>query len=176
MYLLPLNCAILLNNKQSLKNIGYFLGISLICLFIKENIYAQKVWFLGKNAEEKMVERMIKRIEERANNYPLIPVMTSEISLRPKYYNEKYQISSSYILESSFMVRHIPSGMFNFYYPTQLFYSYSQISEISNELYNYLKTSTNPWPNENGLFVDNKYVVINSTKEGIEAIKKQLPK
>ena len=145
-------------------------------MFIKENIYAQKVWFLGKNAEEKMVERMIKRIEERANNYPLIPVMTSEISLRPKYYNEKYQISSSYILESSFMVRHIPSGMFNFYYPTQLFYSYSQISEISNELYNYLKTSTNPWPHENGLFVDNKYVVINSTKEGIEAIKKQLPK
>ena len=166
----------MLENKQFLKNIGYLLGVFIISIFIEQDLYAQKVWFLGKNAEEKLVERMIVRIEETAKNYPLVPIVTSEISLRQRFYNEKYQISSQYLLDNSFMVRHIPSGMFNFYYPTQIFYSSSRISEISEDMYKYLVNVSNPWPSVEGVYVDEKYAIINSTQDGIKAIQSQLPK
>ena len=171
------SCAVLLvNSKTMLKNIGYVLSILYIIISINNDLYAQKVWELGKTAETNLVLRMVKRIEDNSTTLPLIPVLTDEISLRPRYYNENYDKNSPYLLERSFVVRHIPSGMFNFYLPQNLFYTTSQISTISPKLYQYLISTTSIWPEKNSIYIDDKYAIIISTPKGLNAIKQQLPK
>ncbi|MBQ8750646.1 MAG: hypothetical protein IJZ30_03300 [Alphaproteobacteria bacterium] len=168
--------AILLMQKTIWRNFGYLFGLIYLVLSINESIYAQKVWHLGKISETNLVMRMSSRIEEKSKILPLTPILTDEISLRPKYYYNKFDKTTPYILERSFIVRHIPSGMFNFYAPNTLFYGSSQIRELTPDLYNYLRTVDTPWPNDKGLYIDNEYAVIMSTRKGIEAIKAQLPK
>jgi hypothetical protein len=119
---------------------------------------------------------MTKHIEDNSTTFPLIPILTDEISLRPRYYNQKYDKNSPYLLERSFVVRHIPSGMFNFYLPQNLFYTTSQISTISPKLYQYLISTTSVWPEKNSIYLDDKYAIIISTPKGLNAIKQQLPK
>ena len=168
--------AILLSKKAIWRNFGYLFGLFYLVLSINESIYAQKVWHLGKISETNLVMRITNRIEEQITIPPLTPILTDEISLRPRYYDAKYDKTSPYILERSFVVRHIPSGMFNFYAPNTLFYSSSQIRELTPELYNYLKTVDTSWPNDKGLYIDENYAIIMSTRKGIESIKAQLPK
>ena len=166
----------MLNSKKIIKNIGITLSIIYLILSINEDLYAQKVWFFGKKSEINLVTRIIDRIEERATTLPLIPILTDEISLRPRFYNEKYDKKSPYVLDRSFIVRHIPSGMFNFYSPKEIFYPQSRISNITPELYQYLTTTSAIWPKTDSIYIDDTYVVIMTTKQGLSAIKQQLPK
>lgn len=168
--------AMLLNNTQKLKrNIG--LALSLIILFctVNLNIEAQKVWYLGKNAEIRLIDRISAEVEQNAPNLPITPVVAGELPLRPRYYQEPYQKESPYLLNRSFMVRHIPSGIFNFYAPEPLFYSNSAISVLTPELYHFIKTANQSWPSRNALYIDNNYALILLTPDGIAAIKAQLP-
>ncbi len=167
---------VLQNHRQSIKNIGFVLSIIYLVLCINQNLYAQKVWELGRTSETNLIIRMADRIEHDAKTLPLVPILADEISLRPRYYKEKYDKESPYLLERSFIVRHIPSGMFNFYAQNELFYSISLISTMTDELYNYLKTTTSVWPQNKSIYIDNNYAVIISTEKGLTAIKNQLPK
>lgn len=173
---------VLLLNKQTPKigrNIGVVLGILFICLAAREGFYAQKVWQLGRNAEEKMIERIMGRIENRLNNSAqsrLIPVVAGEQSLRPRYYKETYQKDNPYMLTNSFMVRHIPAGILNFYATKPIYAGQSQIGELTVPLYIFLRDAKAPWPSDEGLYVDDTYAIILLSKEGIAAIQAQIPK
>ncbi len=168
--------AILLNAKpQKTRNLGLLLSVLYLFISINQDFYAQKVWFLGKTAEEKLVERLTNRIEQKAQNLPLTGVLAGELPLRPKYYFEPYQHQSPYVLNTAFIVRHIPSGMFNFYTPTPLFWGQSQISELTPELYAFLKNANQPYPSPEGIYIDNDYAIILLSTEGINAIQAQLP-
>jgi hypothetical protein len=166
----------MVNHRKIIKNIGYILSISYLFLSIHEDLYAQKVWFLGKRAETNLVMRMVHHIEEKSTTLPLIPILTDEISLRSRFYNHKYDKKSPYLLNRSFIVRHIPSGMFNFYTPNDIFYTSSQISTINNDIYRYLTTTSSIWPEKDSIYIDDVYAIIISTNKGLEAIRYQLPK
>lgn len=169
--------AILLQHKNTIyKNLSLIISVLLILSSINQDIYAQKVWELGKTAELKLSERIINRIEEKATNFPLIPVFSSDISLRPRYYKDSYTKKSPYVLNQSFMIRHIPSGIYNFYSPYTLFKTNSQIETLTPEIYDFIINATTPYPATNSIYIDNKYAIIMLTKEGISAFKAQLPK
>lgn len=167
--------AVLLQQNKLWRNLGY--AFSALCLFlsVNQNLYAQKVWNLGKNAEEQLVERISSRIEQKSKHYPLIPVFAGELPLRPRYYSEISHHKSPYVLNASFLIRHIPSGMFNFYAPQDYFTKQAQISGISPEMFSFLQNASRPWPAEEGVYIDNSYAIILITTEGISAIKSQLP-
>lgn len=166
--------AVLLQNKNWQRNVGVFLSVLLLFSYIKADLYAQKVWFLGKKAEENLIERISLRIDSQIKSLR-IPVVSGEISLRPHYYRETYQKNSPYILNTSFMVRHIPSGIFNFYAHQPLFYGLSRISILSDELRAYLLAANQPWPAEKSIYIDENYTIILLTPQGIDAIRAQLP-
>ncbi len=173
--------ALLLNEKtpKIAKNVGLLLGMLFISIAAREGFYTQKVWQFGKNAEEKMIERIKDRIEERqtaSTQSRLIPVVAGEKALRPKYYQETYQKDNPYMLTSSFMVRHIPAGILNFYAVNQIYAGRSQIGELTEPLYIFLRDAKAPWPSEQGIYVDDTYAIILLTKEGIKAIQAQIPK
>lgn len=173
--------ALLLNEKtpKIAKNVGLLLGMLFISIAVKEGFYAQKVWQFGKIAEEKMIERIESRIEVRqtaSTQSRLIPVVAGEKALRPKYYQETYQKDNPYMLTSSFMVRHIPAGILNFYAVNPIYAGRSQIGELTEPLYIFLRDAKAPWPSDEGLYVDDTYAVILLTREGIEVIRAQIPK
>ena len=166
--------AVLLQKTTNMRNIGYLLGLVLLYQSIVSDINAQKVWVFGKKAEENLIERIVLRIDPQITD-KRVPVVAGEISLRPHYYFEKYQHPSQYVLNTSFMVRHIPAGIFNFYAERPLFYAVSQISEMSAELYDFLRSAHKSWPAENSLYIDKNYTIILLTPQGIRAIQAQMP-
>lgn len=168
------SAAVLLSNKGWRKNLGYLLCLFYICNSITLDVYAQKVWNLGKISEEQLVKRISSRIREEKSE-SIIPIIAGELSLRPRYYVEEYQKESPYLLNKPFMVRHIPAGMFNFYEDEQIFYSFSRIADMSPDLYKYLKTAQKIWPAEQSLYIDDKYAIIILTNEGLASIQSQLP-
>jgi len=168
--------AILLNKKTLIKNITFVLAIVYLYFSINQNFYAQKTWELGKTAEINHAMRVTNRIEPNFSDTPLIPILTDTISLRSKYYTEEFDLNSPYILEKSFTIRHIPSGIYNFYAPDDIFYKNSQISNISKELEQYLTNTSSYWPKEESIYIDNTYAIIIMTRQGLQAIKAQLPK
>lgn len=168
--------AVLLSaEKLKTRNLGLALSVLYLFISINQDLYAQKVWQFGKEAEEKLVERLTSRIEEGGQNRPLTPVIAGELSLRPRYYVESYEHTSPYVLNMPFIIRHIPSGMFNFYAATPLFWGSSQISEITPELYAFLKNAGEPYPSAKGLYIDGNYAIMLLTTDGIKAIQAQLP-
>lgn len=175
-YLYAAAAAILLTQTKTVyRNLGIILSFLFICISINQDLEAQKVWKSGKIAEEQLVGRVISRLAEKSSNLPLTPVVAGELPLRPRYYATPYAKPSPYILNAPLMVRHIPSGMFNFYMPVPLFKGNAQISGITPELYEYLKTASRSWPAAEGLYVDENYVILLLTPDGITAIQAQLP-
>ena len=169
--------AVLLSDRRCFHNLGLMLGVIFLMMSVNQNMEAQKVWQLGKTAEEKLVERISARISEKhPESSLLIPVLAGEISLRPRYYHAPYRRPSPYVLNTSFIVRHIPSGMFNFYATVPLFSGMSRISAVSPALRVFISETSRPWPAESSLFVDENYAVIMLTPEGIAAIRAQLPR
>ena len=167
--------AVLLAQQHLYRNLGVALSLFLIWGGIKANIEATKVWYLGQKAEIQLVERISNKIGQQSLDTILVPVIAGELPLRPRYYATPYQHKSPYILNGSLLVRHIPSGMFNFYATTPFLYNYSQIAELTPEIYQFLDEAQRSWPAPESLFIDEKYVIILLTDEGVAAIKSQLP-
>lgn len=171
------SAAVLLSGSRWQRNVGLVLAGLFLLLSVRQDFYAQKVWQFGKTAEERLVERVSAKIESvRPHTSPLTPVLAGELSLRPRYYAESYAYPAPYILNAPFVVRHIPSGMFNFYAVSPLFYGGSQIFSLSPELRRFLENAASAWPAESSLFVDADYAVILLTPAGAAAIKAQMPK
>lgn len=167
--------AVLFTQKQKIRNISSVLCLLLLWNGVTADFEAFKVWRLGQIAESALVERISAKIEEITPDKVLIPVIAGELPLRPRYYASSYQKNSPYVLNGSLLVRHIPSGMFNFYAVTPFFYNYSQIADLSPELHHFLQIAHRPWPAKDALFINDKYAVILLTNEGINAIQAQLP-
>lgn len=167
--------AVALHQKSFKRNVAYVACLLFIVLSVRQDIYAQKVWFLGKNAEQYLVDRVSSRIEDKVIKKPIVPVIAGEISLRPRYYIESYQHNSPYILNNAFLIRHIPSGMYNFYAAQTLFWPQAQIGQMSQDLFLWLKQASRAWPADESIFVDDMYAVLLMTPQGIKEIKAQLP-
>lgn len=170
--------AVLLQTSGFFRNFGILAICIYLFLSVNEDFSAQKAWQMGKAAEEMLVERISQRIENRAQGIssPLIPVIAGELPLRPRYYNGNYRVKSPYVLNAPFIVRHIPSGMFNFYAVSPVFASWSGIRQISPDMHMFFNNAAHPWPAEGALFVDDEYAIILLTSDGMKAIKAQLPK
>lgn len=173
-YLYAGSVVILLKQKGLMRNLGIILSMLFIWQSMLNNFEASKVWQLGRTAEVNVTERITGRIENY-KSIQRIPVVAGEMPLRPRYYHTSYQKESPYVLNGSLLVRHIPSGMFNFYAIEPLFYGNSGISEISPALYQFLSKDGKAWPDNNALFVDDVYAVILLTPEGVKNIRDQLP-
>ncbi len=90
-YLYAASAALILQQKKTLcRNLGLALSLLYIGISVNQDTEAQKVWQLGKIAEEQLVERVISRIEDNNSVLPLTPVVAGELPLRPRYYAENY--------------------------------------------------------------------------------------
>lgn len=172
-------CFIQEQKKQILKNISFICAVFLLLTNINTNLNFSKIHLLGFNAENKLLERIINRLENHpqylTNNLYTI-IQAGEIPLRPQYYqkkpNEKY---GYYTLNTPYSRHWIAFEYYNFYAPQNFVQEGTSIKpeEITPEMITFLSTQMTSWPHPYSVYVDDKYAIIALTPEGKELLRNQ---
>ena len=167
------------SSSQISKNISYLIAIFTILYNITTLSYANKVWLNGFNAENKLMERIISRIESNpsfnsSNKYTFI--QGGNLDYRSRYYSSKTEEKEdSYTLTAPYIPWHLPSKAYSFYQPINFFkngfdtyWSFVNRYEVntSPELLNYLANSSEVWPNDNAIYIDDKTIILTLTTDG----------
>ena len=145
--------------------IGYTLAVLLIFMNFVRISYAEKVWKFGWDAETKLAERIITRLEKMPEfnidrQYQLLQI--GEKSLRSKYYKiSAYENPNGELLDRAYYPAGKSADAYNFFYQTD-FLSGDAEQEALNEpaIKDYLLNKARAWPAKESLFIYGNYIVL----------------
>lgn len=156
---------------------GVLLAVVIAFMSLVRDMYAEKVWKLGFDAEMKAHERIITRLEERADfnpsrHYRLLQI--GSLSLRQNFYlKQKGEEISLDLLSTSFTPQFMSRIVYNFYYPRDIFYNNAVVDELSLRGKEWLLYQAAPFPHKDSIYIDGDIVIIVLTKEGLtEALRR----
>ncbi len=166
---------ILLMSKGNWYKIGA--GIAIILTFMSgvRDMYAQKVWKLGFDAEMKAHERIVSRLEQMPDfhvdkKYKILQL--GSLSLRQNYYREQVGEQTSLdLLSTSFTPQFMSRIVYNFYYPQDIFYNNAGTKELSAKGKEYIQHQAKPWPSQDSIFIDGDIIIIVLTEEDLAKAK-----
>lgn len=150
-----------------LKRIGYGLAILIIFMGFVRLSYAQKVWKFGWDAETKLAERIITRLEKidgfNVNgHYKLLQIGNQ--SLRGKYYLHKAgEAESGELLGWSYYDAGRSKDAYNFYYQADFLEADSDLATAIKEnptIKEYLLNKARAWPAKESIYLSGEYIVI----------------
>ena len=178
-YVYALGLALVLSfTKKTWYKVGVILAVVLTFMSIVRDVYAQKVWKLGFDAEMKAHERIVGRLEQMPNfdakrKYRLLQI--GSLSLRKNYYHKaSHEQVSLDLLETSFTPKFLSHIVYNFYYPEDIFYGNASINNLSATGREYLKTKAKAWPSKESIYIDNDTIVIILTQEDLDKARYQI--
>lgn len=167
------------SSSQACKNLCYILSLCIILHNINTISYANKVWQNGFNAENKLIERIISRIENNSqfnSNTQYTFAQGGNLNFRSKYYiSTPSEIADSYTLTAPYIPWHLPSKAYSFYQPINFFktdfdtfWSFVNKNEINTtpELLEYLSLSSEVWPKQKSIYIDKQTIILTLTPEG----------
>ena len=162
-----------------LYRIGYALAILLIFMNFVRVAYAQKVWKFGWDAETKLAERIITRLEKMPEfnidfKYQLLQI--GEQSLRSKYYLRKpHELYNGELLGRAYYPEGNAKDAYNFFYQAD-FLEGDATDEALREpaIQNYLLNHARAWPYPESLFIYGKYIVIVLDDEELALMQKKI--
>lgn len=170
-YALGLACILALPANKWRKA-GVALAVVITLMSVVRDMYAQKVWKLGFDAEMKAHERIVTRLEERADFDPSRPYRVLQIgslSLRPNFYlKPENEETSLDLLSTSFTPQFMSRIVYNFYYPQDIFYNNAVVQELSPRGREWLLYKAAPFPHKDSIFIDGDIVIIVLTQEGLK--------
>lgn len=180
-YVYAFGVALILQIK---KEIFYKTGIVLVAVvtFMSgvRDMYAQKVWKLGFDAEMKAHERIVNRIEqmpEFRTNQKYKILQLGSLSLRQNYYRSQEREEKSLdLLSTSFTPQFMSRIVYNFYYPQDVFTDNAGIEELSAKGREYIQYQAKPWPSQDSIFIDGDIVIVILTDEALLKAKDKLYK
>lgn len=169
-YALALAC-VLSCSKAKVQKAGVILALVLTFMSGVRDMYAQKVWKLGFDAEMKTHERIVSRLENMPNFYPerhYRILQIGSLSLRQNFYlKPEYEETSLDLLSTSFTPQFMSHIVYNFYYPKDIFYNNAEVENLSRQGRDWLQTKAQPFPDKESIFIDNDIIIIVLTKEGL---------
>jgi len=176
-YALALALVLSLTNGKLYK-IGATFAVIIAFMSGVRDMYAEKVWKLGFDAEMKTHERIVARLEQHPDfhstqKYRLLQV--GSFSLRKNYYRKaKGEEISLDLLETSFTPQYMSRIVYNFYYPEDVFYDNATTTDLTARGKDYLYHQAKAWPSAESIFIDGDIVIIVLTDEGLDKAKKSL--
>ncbi|MCM1324846.1 MAG: hypothetical protein NC218_12085 [Acetobacter sp.] len=183
-YNLPLTYALMFITLIKLggnatRRFAYILTTLLIFMSFVRVAYAQKVWKFGWDAETKLAERIITRLEKMPEfdinrQYKLLQI--GEMSLRSKYYLKKpYEKANNNLLQHSYYPSGNAKEAYNFFYQTD-FLSADAGKEALNEpaIREYIKHQARPYPAKEGLWIYNNYIILILNQNALTALQSTL--
>jgi len=172
-YIYALAVALILSlSKGKWYKLGATLAVIIAFMSAVRDMYAEKVWKLGFDAEMKTHERIVARLEQHPNfhstqKYRLLQV--GSFSLRKNYYRKAAGEETSLdLLETSFTPQFMSRIVYNFYYPEDVFYNNATAEDLSERGKEYLRYQAKPWPSAESIFIDGDIVIIVLTNEGLD--------
>ena len=159
--------------------ITFVLAFLLIFMNFVRIAYAEKVWKFGWDAETKLAERIITRLEKMPEfnierQYKLLQI--GEKSLRAKYYMKSPQESANgELLGRAYYPAGAAKDAYNFFYQTD-FLSDDAQSEALNEpgIKNYLLNQARAWPAKESIFIYGDYIVLILDEQALAAVQRLL--
>lgn len=151
---------------SNLKKGACALAVLLIFMGFVRISYALKVWKFGWDAETKLAERIITRLEKMPNfdiNQKYNLVQIGEKSLRAKYYLKKpYEINSGELLDFAYYPAGAASDAYNFFYQTDFLEKDEALdTALKNpEIRHYLLTSARPYPAKESIAIIGNYIIL----------------
>ena len=143
----------------------FVLAFCLIFMNFVRVAYAEKVWKFGWDAETKLAERIITRLEKMPEfdinrQYKLLQI--GEQSLRSKYYVQgKNEANSGALLNRAYYAEGKGKDAYNFFYQTD-FLSGDAQGEAFKEpaVREFLLNKAQAWPSQNSIYIYGTYIVL----------------
>ncbi len=157
--------------ELSQKIVGSILVIVIFMSSVRD-VYAQKVWELGFEAEMKAHERIVSRLESNPEfsaerKYRLLQI--GSLELRKNYYkksnNEEVSLD---LLETSYTPEFMSRIVYNFYYPEDVFYDNATARDLSKSGQDYIRDQAKAWPSQQSIYIDGDIVIIVLNDEDLE--------
>ena len=159
------------------------LCIIFMALIIPQNILnnyrALKIWHQGFDAEFKILEQITERIE----NHPLFSLnkkyryyQIGDISMRPKYYHQKFDKNEPFLLELPYLAMWQGSHLLEFYSPFNYINHKSTITpeDITPDIYNFFMHEAHPWPHPNSILINNDTLFVIFNQNGLNEFKNKI--
>lgn len=171
-YVYALGLAMVLKFAQKrVYKIGIILAILITFLSCVRDMYAQKVWKLGFDAEMKVTERIMSKIEQHKDFYPSYHyniLQIGSLSLRKNFYQKTIDEETSLdLLSTSYIPEFMSRISYNFYYPYNVFKDNAGINNISQKGRDFLLHKAQPFPSDNFMYIDGKTIIIVLSEEGL---------
>lgn len=151
--------------------IGIIFAIYITFLSFVRDVYAQKVWKFGFDAEIKVNERILSKIEQHKDFYPTQHyklLQIGSLSLRQNFYQrDKKEITSLDLLSTSFTPEFMSRIAYNFYYPYNIFVENVSINSLSEDAIRFILYKAEPYPSDNFLYIDRNIIIVVLTEEGL---------
>jgi len=177
-YIYALGLAMVLNyTKAKWYKAGIVLAVVITFMSGVRDMYAEKVWKFGFDAEMKAHERIVSRLEQmpefRANQkYSLLQV--GSLSLRENFYRKvEGEATSLDLLTTAFTPQFMSRIVYNFYYPDDIFVDNVSVEALSPAGRDYLRNAK-VWPAVGSIFIDGDIVIIVLTEEGLKKARERL--
>ena len=159
--------------------VTFVLAFLLIFMNYVRIAYAEKVWKFGWDAETKLAERIITRLEKMPEfnidkQYKLLQI--GEKSLRAKYYLKgAHEAFNGELLGRAYYPAGAAKDAYNFFYQTD-FLADDAHNEAFQEpaIRNYLLNQARAWPAKESLFIYGDYIVLILDDKVLENVQKQL--
>lgn len=189
-YFFILMLAFLFNfwQKQWLKNILFFISLSVFSLSVYNDMYAMRVWKLSRDTEEKIMQRIIARIENSngfsyEKKYKM--VILGDMSLRYKYYNfaKYHNTADTTTLSWSFRAFWNYMAYFNFQFPGKLIINdfdtedggvFELIPHLPKKTLRFILKEGNSWPEKNSVFIKDDYIFLFMSKYELQEFKQKI--
>ena len=178
-YIYAFGLALMLSmSKEKWYKAGVVIAVILTFMSGVRDMYAEKVWKLGFDAEMKAHERIVNRIEQMPTfhadrKYKILQV--GSLSLRQNYYRtQKGEETSLDLLSTSFTPQYMSRIVYNFYYPKDIFYDNAGINDLSSKGKEYIKHQAKPWPALSSIFIDGDIIIVILSEEELYKAKNKI--
>lgn len=179
-FILALSAAVLFELSTSLlKRVVIGFAVVLIFMNFVRVAYAQKVWKFGWEAETKLSERIITRLEKLpefdiSKQYTLLQI--GEKSLRQKYYLKKSdEQTSAELLTAAYYPANGAAHAYNFFYQTDFLKADDNGEALRDPLIkDYILHKARPYPAKESLLISGDYIVLVLDEIALERLKNRL--
>ena len=161
-------------HKGIWRSLLFIVGAILITFNVQRDMYAMRVWKQGLDAENKIMDRVMNRIEETKgfnydNGYGI--VLLGDFSLRYRYYEEDYKNDDRPLLVWSWRAPWETLNYFNFYAPSDFiqtnyrtFWNFdfmgSLMPSLSSDTIGFILKDAKNWPDKDSVFIKDGIIFV----------------
>ncbi len=161
------------------ESLGLIFCFILIPLNILNDYHALKVWKQGFDAEFQILDRVTEEIENHTSFNPNKKYrfyVAGDISLRPSYYNKKFNIDDVFLHSLPYLAMWQGANLVQFYSPYDYISTPSTIlpSDITPEVYDFIINKAYPWPHKNSIYINNNIIIVIYTQTELNALKEKI--